>query len=91
MVCGKCGKCCRGIVFIAEMPFPSVDLVNYYLYHNVVLENMGDGRVKFLVNNKCVNLGNDNLCKIFDDRPSFCRTIPEEGFGFCFDGCIERG
>lgn len=91
MVCSKCAKCCQSLFFIAEMPFPSLDIVDYYRYHNIVLINMGDGRVKFVVQNKCVNL-DGNLCKIFDDRPSICRGSPSVGFGISqMDGCTDKG
>lgn len=79
--CNQCGQCCSGIALVhnqsAIQTVEEFDQLKkkYPDYrHFEPIEETQHGIVF-----KCKNLGEDNACGIYDDRPLFCRKYPSEG------------
>ncbi len=88
-ICQKCGKCCRSN--IGAFIFPSdIKKISHFLQlqpsdfilqccdENIVIIRNKKLKVFTLKikDGKCLFLGNDNLCKIFDCRPYQCVNAP---------------
>jgi len=79
MVCSRCGECCKFISFSipkdreGELP---KDYKNYFKYHNVEVIDKED-IIEFRVWNRCENLDENNLCKIWETRPEVCRNTKD--------------
>jgi uncharacterized protein len=74
--CTSCGQCCTyvGISINApSRPRWATDIL-WYLYHEntyVYLDGAGEWSVHF--ETRCRNLGADNRCAVYHDRPQICR------------------
>ena len=74
--CTECGKCCTYVGVDIEAPTRARDAsdVLWYLYHEnvyVYVDGSGDWSVHFEA--RCRNLGDDLLCRIYEQRPHICR------------------
>lgn len=81
--CEKCnGKCCRYVAIEIDTPEDLKDLENirWYVLHkniNVYVDANYQWHIEFLT--PCENLGENNLCQIYDKRPKICREYnPDE-------------
>ena len=73
MSCKKCGACCKyTAVMIGQ---PDEDGVRWSAYHGHRLFEK-EGQLVVFIPNRCSQLGDDNLCKIYKDRPNVCATVP---------------
>jgi Fe-S-cluster containining protein len=76
--CDKCnGLCCRYFCFQIDTPddYDEFEDIRWYLYHEGVRVHVDeDGDWYIQMDNVCKNLGEDNLCMIYDDRPLICRS-----------------
>ena len=79
--CDKCnGLCCRYFCFQIDTPddYDEFEDIRWYLYHEGVRVHVDeDGDWYIQMDNVCKNLGEDNLCTIYDDRPLICRSYGE--------------
>lgn len=72
--CQRCGKCCK--VVLLEIPhLPSEDDQNLYMMRGIIRKDK-----TLAIPCKCMHLGDDNLCKIYKNRPNVCRKFTCEGF-----------
>lgn len=67
--CKKCGECCRW--FSIYVPRIDEDVEKWVRYRNGRIE----GNVVSLPV-KCSMLAENNLCKIYEDRPITCMNFP---------------
>ncbi len=74
--CTECAKCCTYVGVGIETPKRAryaTDIL-WYLYHeNVYVYVDGDGEWSVHFEARCRNLGDDLLCRIYEDRPHICR------------------
>jgi Fe-S-cluster containining protein len=74
--CTDCGKCCTYVGVGIETPRRAryaTDIL-WYLYHeNVYVYVDGDGEWSVHFEARCRNLGDDLLCRIYEQRPHICR------------------
>jgi hypothetical protein len=77
--CLQCANCCRN--YSPRFKTPDIKRISKYLRMResefiekyLVVDEDGD----FVVNRKpCPFLGSDNLCSIYEERPSDCRRFP---------------
>ena len=74
--CTECGKCCTYVGVGIEPPRRpryATDIL-WYLYHEnvyVYVDGAGEWSVHFEA--RCRNLGDDLLCRIYEQRPHICR------------------
>lgn len=65
-ICYKCGKCCIHLQLSADL---SPEMREWYSAHY--------GReiqtVSFRIHHRCVQLDENNLCKIYQSRPEICK------------------
>ena len=81
--CTDCGKCCTYVGVEIEPPDGAKDAsdVLWYLYHpNVYIYVDGNDDWSVHFESRCDNLGDDLLCRIYEQRPHICR-------GFHNDTC----
>jgi hypothetical protein len=74
--CTSCGQCCTyvGIGINAPSRPRSATDVLWYLYHeNTYVYLDGDGEWSVHFEARCRNLGPDNLCGVYFERPHICR------------------
>lgn len=66
--CQKCGECCKRIMIGTELPDELADLMSTHFGRPMT-------RLGIEVEHRCKNLGEDNLCKDYLNRPAFCRKF----------------
>lgn len=66
--CIKCGQCCQQINFRIPLDPDLADLFSAHYGHRV-------NATGITVEHRCVHLGDDNLCKIYENRPEYCRNF----------------
>jgi Fe-S-cluster containining protein len=74
--CTECGKCCTYVGVEVETPEGAKDAsdILWYLYHPgvyIYIDGNEDWSVHF--ESRCDNLGDDLLCRIYEQRPDICR------------------
>jgi len=67
--CKKCGECCKWMTFSIPGLARNAIFRDYYTKHGCKVK--GD---VVLIPSRCQNLGEDNLCKIYPNRPSLCKA-----------------
>ena len=72
MVCSKCGTCCKYQVVEVQHQIYTQSDMNYYNYHDIIFERKNRNVDYKLIPCRCKYLGEDNLCKIFHNRPDIC-------------------
>jgi len=75
--CKRCGaKCCTYFCFQIDEPddFNEFDDLRWYLCHEGVSIHIEDGDWYISIANRCKMLTEDNLCRIYEERPIICRT-----------------
>lgn len=76
--CTECAKCCTYVGVGIETPKRAryaTDIL-WYLYHeNVYVYVDGDGEWSVHFETRCRNLGDDLLCRIYEQRPHICRSF----------------
>ena len=66
-LCVGCGACCRRMnVAVKAIP-------TYSEKYNIPIEEL-DFPYKYDETGRCENLGEDNLCKVYENRPNFCNV-----------------
>jgi Fe-S-cluster containining protein len=73
MVCSRCGKCCKYLVFIVPYTRHTDDELRYYKLRGVMFERINRNTDRMIVPCRCSLLGEDNLCMDFENRPDVCR------------------
>ncbi|HZL84547.1 MAG TPA: YkgJ family cysteine cluster protein [Candidatus Krumholzibacteria bacterium] len=77
--CARCtALCCQYVSTEIDIPTTrrDVDNVRWYLMHpgvRVYVEDTGRWFIQFM--SRCQNLGDDNLCRIYETRPQICRDL----------------
>jgi len=74
--CRDCdAKCCRYFCFEIDAPddFNEFEDLRWYLCHEGVSLHIEDGDWYIALANPCKMLGDDNRCRIYDERPMICR------------------
>lgn len=81
-ICVKCGaKCCQYFCFQIDTPddFEEFEDIRWYICHEGVSVHIDDEEDWYIqIENRCNMLGDNNLCKIYDDRPLICRKYSAE-------------
>jgi Fe-S-cluster containining protein len=79
--CTECGKCCTYVGVEIDPPEGAKDAsdILWYLYHPGVYIYV-DGNDEWSVHfeSRCVNLGDDLLCRIYEQRPQICRGFDNQ-------------
>ena len=76
--CKGCGACCKTVGFDIPPPKTLEDFedIKWHLYHkglSVFIDRDDEWTVE--VQTKCKQLGPDNNCKVYEDRPPMCSTF----------------
>lgn len=94
--CNKCGKCCKGKI-LGPIVFPKdiericqyIDVapeifLDEYCESKILDTDHGEVLIYFLkvVNDACIFLNDQNLCKIFEYRPYQCVDAPFKFLGY---------
>jgi Fe-S-cluster containining protein len=80
--CEECkGECCRSFAIQIPRPeeFEDFDDIRWYFYHKpafVYIDSEDDWIVEIPV--KCSNLDDDGKCRIYDKKPSVCKSLDPE-------------
>jgi len=88
VTCEECnGECCRDVTVELDEPEDMEDWedIRWMVAHknvSVYLDNEGDWVIEFRT--PCMQLNDDNSCKIYDKRPHMCRQHTEET-------CVKNG
>ena len=75
-VCLKCSApCCRDLVMVITKPKSKSDMktLEWYLHYDTAAIFIRNHRWYLQVQGKCIYLGPDNLCAIYERRPAICR------------------
>jgi len=79
----ECGsKCCRYITVEIESPVKNKtnrDEMRWYLFHENIHLLREDGSWYLQIDTRCGQLGDDGLCKTYEDRPKVCREYETKG------------
>jgi Fe-S-cluster containining protein len=76
--CTECAKCCTYVGVGINTPTTArfATDVLWYLYHESTYVYVdGDGEWSVHFEARCRNLGDDLLCRIYEDRPHVCRSF----------------
>lgn len=79
--CLECGKCCTYVAIGINAPTTprlATDIL-WHLYHHdvsVCRDEAGEWFVQF--ESRCRNLGEGNLCSIYETRPMVCRAYDDD-------------
>lgn len=85
-MCIECGaKCCRHVAIELDRPTNKTDYdyIIWYLKHKniiVYIDRENEWVIQF--NTDCRDLGGDNRCLNYDNRPKICRDYPK-GHQYC--------
>ena len=74
--CTKCAKCCTyvGVGINAPTTARYATDILWYLYHEKVYVYLdGDAEWSVHFEARCRNLGDDLLCRVYEERPHICR------------------
>lgn len=74
--CTDCGHCCTYLGIETEAPTRPIYATNilWYLYHEkTYVYRDGDDEWSVHFEARCRNLGQDNLCAVYRQRPQICR------------------
>lgn len=74
--CNKCGECCKYLTFTIKNVKRNPLLLDYYKKHGCRIEGE-----MIVVPSRCQHLDENNLCKIYPDRPSLCKVFKGQSFG----------
>ncbi len=77
--CARCGLCCYGRIGLTRGDldgFKKAGLGTAVAEVKVIPLTPYDARMRNKADGSCVNLRKDNLCAIYDVRPTVCRTFP---------------
>lgn len=80
--CKRCdAKCCRYFCLEIDTPedYEEFENIRWYLCHEGVTVHVDEGDWYLSVANACKMLGDDGLCRIYEDRPLICRTYQPDG------------
>jgi len=76
--CKKCGKCC--IEDINWLPYKDTDGKNMALdwaqRRGYKIKQVGKEVIQANFEHKCPQLSDDNMCKIYSQRPTWCKNFP---------------
>jgi hypothetical protein len=76
--CKRCAKCCKK--FTVKLSDKDIKRIKRLGYMDFFVEDNFDPKTgKFALkreNEQCIFLTEDNLCKIYEARPSICRKYP---------------
>ena len=84
-LCSRCTAiCCRYFALQIDTPkAPSdYDDIRWYLMHENVHIFIEDGLWYLAIQTRCQNLGQDNRCGVYEDRPRICRDYSTENCDF---------
>lgn len=79
--CSACNaRCCRYFCFEIDEPetFEEFEDVRWYLLHENVTVHIDEGDWYISILNACKELGEDNRCGSYEDRPLICRSYSQD-------------
>ena len=82
ILCEHCvAACCRYLAIPIDTPSSARDYddMRWYLMHEGVSIFVEEGDWFFQVQTVCKNLGEDNLCGVYETRPEICSEYKAEG------------
>ncbi|MFC1704897.1 YkgJ family cysteine cluster protein [Nanoarchaeota archaeon] len=78
--CGRCGECCKRLyILLNDSDIKNIEKLGYVLDCFSEVEPVGEfkgKRVLRKVDERCIFLTKDNLCKIYESRPEICKKYP---------------
>ncbi len=79
-------KCCQYFAFEIDEPdtYEEFEDIRWFLYHENISVHIDEGDWYISIANPCKMLGENNQCKIYDDRPIICRN-------YDLENCDESG
>jgi len=79
-LCNGCNICCQYAVIELKTPETKKDLelIRWYLLHNIIIFIEDDGSWCAEIKNKCTSLNNQGLCSIYNIRPEICCEYGQE-------------
>ncbi|NCC99954.1 MAG: hypothetical protein EOL95_09695 [Bacteroidia bacterium] len=90
MVCKMCGECCKYLVFDVPHMHYTQDELRYYKLRGVRFERVNRNTDRMIVPCRCELLGDDNLCKDFENRPDVCRQDKRRLNTWTPPGCTDE-
>jgi Fe-S-cluster containining protein len=73
-VCERCGNCCH------DIPLSKQELA---MFHYILKDNLENEvtteKHAYILKGKCPFLREDNLCDIYEFRPTVCKLYPIDG------------
>ena len=93
VLCDYCtAKCCRYFALPIDTPTSIEDYqhMRWYMMHGPVSIFVDDDTWYLMVHADCKHLGNDNLCQIYDTRPTICRSYTTDDCEYDDDGCYDK-
>lgn len=73
MVCSRCGSCCKTITITSKHRHLTESDKKYWEFRGIKLERLNREVDRMIIPCRCIHLGEDNLCKIWETRPDMCR------------------
>jgi len=95
--CSRCGKCCKFVDFTVPVNASVLadalnmdigDMSRYYSFRNIKVI-LDEKKTTFRIMNQCSQLGEDNLCKIWDSNPGICKGQQENKYIVKPEGCTD--
>ncbi len=81
VLCEHCaGACCRYLALPLDVPEDRRDFddIRWYLMHEGISVFVEEGDWYVQIQTRCKNLRDDNLCGVYESRPSICRDYKAE-------------
>ena len=84
--CQSCGsRCCTYFCFEIDKPttFAEFENVRWFIMHQGVTVHIDSAGGWYIsIANRCLNLGEDGLCRQYENRPMICRNYTTDGCDF---------
>ncbi len=93
VLCEYCtAKCCRYFALPIDTPETIEDYqhMRWYMMHGQVSIFVEDKTWYLMVHADCKHLADDNMCEIYDTRPTICRTYSTVDCEYDDDACYDK-
>ena len=86
VLCEQCpAACCRYLALPIDLPRTQRDYddIRWYLMHEGISVFVEEGDWFIQIQTRCNNLGADNLCQIYEERPEICAEYEAHDCDYC--------
>ena len=93
VLCTYCtARCCRYFALPIETPVDRDDFnsIRWYMLHGRVSLFVDEDVWYLMVHADCQQLQDDNMCGIYEDRPTICRSYTTDECEFDNDACYDQ-